>query len=94
MKTISLVLIIASFLILVMGIFLVAMSGRYQGDTRKISKINGLGQMILGVYGTLLGLIYQFVEMSKSVILVLFIIGVILINVFQTVYRKRVQNTK
>lgn len=92
MKIISLVLIIASFLMLLMGVFLLATGKRYPGNAGKISTVNGIGQIILGVYGTTLGIIYQFVTMSKNLMLVLFIIGVIIINVFQFIYRKRVQN--
>ncbi|MGL4656446.1 MAG: hypothetical protein ACRCWM_11315 [Sarcina sp.] len=94
MKTISIVLIVASFLMLVMGIFLLAVSKRYPGDSGKISKVNGIGQIILGIYGTILGIVYQFVTMSKTLMLVLFIIGIIVINVFQITYRKKVQNSK
>ena len=94
MKTISIVLIAASFLMILMGIFLVAMSMRYPGDTGKISKVNGIGQIVLGLYGTTLGVIYQFVSMSRNLLLILFIVGIVLINVFQITYKKRVQGRK
>lgn len=91
MKEISIVLIVASFLILVMGIFSIAISSRYSGSTGKISRVNGVGQIILGIYGATLAILYQFIGMSKNIMLILFAIGVIVISIVQVVYRKKLQ---
>ncbi|MGL4759913.1 MAG: hypothetical protein ACRCWG_00400 [Sarcina sp.] len=94
MKTISIVLIAASFIMILMGIFLIAMSTRYSGNTGKISRVNGIAQIILGIYGTTLGVIYQFVDMSRNLMLILFIIGIVVINVFQIMYKKKFNSLK
>ena len=91
MKAISIVLIVASFLILVMGIFSIAISSRYSGNTGKISRVNGIGQMILGIYGGTLAILYQFASMSKNLMLLLFAVGVIVISIVQVAYRKKIQ---
>ncbi|WP_297520086.1 hypothetical protein [uncultured Clostridium sp.] len=93
MKSISIVLIIASFLMIVMGIFLMAMSKRYSGSNGKISKVNGISQIVLGIYGTTLGIIYQFASMSKNLMLILFIIGIVGINIVQITYKRKIQKS-
>ncbi|WP_297436766.1 hypothetical protein [uncultured Clostridium sp.] len=91
MKSVSIVLLIASFLLVIMGLFLIVMSSKSQNEAIKSSKVNGIGNLVLGLIGTTIAIIYQFVEMDKNIILVLFFGSAVIISVIQILVKRKLK---
>ena len=91
MKSVSIVLLIASFLLVIMGLFLIVMSSKSQNEAIKSSKVNGIGNLVLGLIGTTIAIIYQFVEIDKNIILVLFFGSAVIISVIQILVKRKLK---
>lgn len=88
MKSVSIVLLVASFLLVLMGIFLIVMSSKASNADIKNSKVNGIGNLLLGIIGTTLAIIYQFVTLDKDIILGIFLGSAIIINIVQIFFKR------
>lgn len=95
MKTISIVLFIASLLIMAIGIFLLVSKNYFSniGDESKYKgsavKINAIVNICIGIAGIILATINQIFNIEKNIILILFVIVIVLGNVIQFILKKR-----
>lgn len=95
MKTVTIVLLIVSALLVLMGIFLLSTKNQYAVSDKgsKYSavavKINAIGNIIVGVLGGILALVYQFVEIQKNVLLFIFLAMIIIVNIIQGLLKKK-----
>lgn len=95
MKTISIVLLIASLLIMAIGIFLLVSKNYFSniGDESKYKneaiKINAIVNIVIGIAGILLATINQIFNIEKNIILIIFVIVIILGNIIQFSLKKR-----
>lgn len=88
MKSVSMVLLIASIFLVIMGIFLIAVSRSSKEVQIRKSAINGVGNICLGSVGIILAVVYQITTMDREVAIGIFFGAAIIINVLQWVFKR------
>lgn len=92
MKSVTIVLLIASLLLMIMGIFLIVVSRSSKEKAIRASIVNGIGNLVLGTVGAILAVIYQFITIDKEIMIGIFLGSAILISIIQLIFKRNVKN--
>lgn len=92
MKSVTIVLLIASLLLMIMGIFLIVVSRSSKEKVIRASIVNGIGNLVLGTVGAILAVIYQFITIDKEIMIGIFLGSAILISIIQLIFKRNVKN--
>lgn len=89
MKSVTIILLLASIVIVIIGIFIMSVgSSSKSKQMKRYSIINGIGNLVLGLIGTTLAIVFQFADLNKEIVIVIFLIAAVIINLVQLVFKK------